>query len=98
MIGQEIVENEDLFDAIFDYLVTEFPEFAPRAAKVKDELRREFSGNQVYISRRSEADRQRLVREVLKLFDGRNATEIARRLNIGRATVYRILKQAGAAK
>jgi predicted transcriptional regulator YheO len=29
------------------------------------------------------------------MFNGRNATEIARRLKIGRATVYRMVKTAG---
>ena len=38
----------------------------------------------------------RLATQVLSLFNGRNATEVARCLNISRATVYRLLKQPGA--
>ena len=42
------------------------------------------------------ADRRlRTARQVLRLFNGCNATEVARELNVGRATVYRVLKQAG---
>lgn len=82
----------DLVDLIFDYVLAEFPEMADRAAELKAATRREFRGIETYIPQRSAADRQALTEQVLSLFNGRNATEIARRLRISRATVYRVIK------
>jgi DNA invertase Pin-like site-specific DNA recombinase len=36
--------------------------------------------------------------QILELFNGRNAREVARAIGCGRATVYRVLKQHGGAK
>lgn len=85
----------DLVDLIFDYILAEFPEMAQRAVVLKEATRKEFSGDTTYIPRRSPTERQKMVNEVLRLFNGRNATEIARRLNISRSTVYRLIKTAG---
>jgi len=98
MVASEVFENPDLVDAIFAFIAAEFPDFAPRAAELKEEVRREFSGIEIYIPQRSVAQRERITAEVLRMFDGRNASEVARRLNIGRATVYRIIKQEGRRK
>lgn len=98
MVAEEILGNPDLVDAIFAFIQAEFPDFAQRAAELKEEVRREFSGVEIYIPRRSQAAREQLTREVLNAFNGRNAAEVARRLGIGRATVYRIIKQDGAKK
>ena len=88
--------DPDLVDRIFDYIVEQFPEIqAERLEELKKSTRDEFRGAEYYIPSRSPTDRQQMVEEVLKLFNGRNATEIARRLQIGRATVYRWVKQAG---
>ena len=87
--------SPDLVDLIFDCILAEFPEMAPRAGVLKEATRTEFSGDTTYIARRSAIERQKLVNEVLRLFNGRNATEIARRLNISRSTVYRLIKTAG---
>ncbi|RZI94376.1 MAG: HTH domain-containing protein, partial [Rubrivivax sp.] len=85
-----------LVDRIFDYVVELCPEIkADRVAELKQAARAEFSGERCYINERSPTDRQQLVAEVLALFNGRNATEIARRLSISRSTVYRYIKQAG---
>lgn len=53
-------------------------------------ISRDWSGDNVYISR--DAERARMRDEVRRRFNGRNAREIARELGIGRATVYRIIK------
>jgi Mor family transcriptional regulator len=95
MVSAEIFDNHDLVDAIFQYLGDEFPQLAPRLVLLKEEVRHEFSGIEIYIPRRSTARRRQLSEEVLSLFNGRNATEVARKLGLGRATVYRIIKQAG---
>lgn len=90
--------NPDLVDAIFAYIFAELPEFRDRVEALKDATRKEFSGIEIYIPRRSQAVREKLEQEVLELFNGRNPTEVARRLNISRATVYRIIKTAGGKK
>jgi len=89
--------DPDLVDRIFEYLLSEFPQLAGRdLAKAKRAVREEFRGEEVYIAGRGPAERSQLAAAVLSLFNGRNASEVAWRLNIGRATVYRLLKQAGA--
>lgn len=83
----------DLVDRIFDYLVELSPEIAARVDEVKQAVRDDFSGATLYIKRRR--PRHELAVQVLSLFNGRNASEVARRLHISRATVYRIIKQPG---
>lgn len=90
-----LAAEPDLVDRIFEYLLAEFPQLAGDAARVEKAqaaVRAEFAGEEVYIQKRSSRD---IAGEVLRLFNGRNATEVARRLQIHRATVYRYLKQAG---
>lgn len=69
------------------------------AAQLEDELRREIAGDREVIrgviSKQSLEKREIIKEEVRRRFNGRNATEVARDLKIGRATVYRILKTAG---
>jgi len=93
---QELLDaNPDLVDRIFEYLIDQMPQLAGDAAslrRAKAAVRAEFAGEEVYIQKRSSRD---IAAEVLRLFNGRNATEVARRLQIHRATVYRYLKQAG---
>lgn len=85
----------DLVDLIFDYIRAEFPDMKDRIEFLKDATRKEFGGELTYIPQRSPTDRQNKVNEVLRLFNGRNAREIARRLQISRATVYRLIKTSG---
>lgn len=90
-----LAAEPDLVDRIFDYLLAEFPQIAGDSARVKRAeaaVRAEFAGEEVYIQKRSSKE---LASEVLRLFNGRNATEVARRLDIHRTTVYRYLKQPG---
>lgn len=92
----ELFRDPDLVDRIFEYLLSEFPQIAgDRFDQAKRAVRDEFRGEEVYIAARAPTERQRLVQEVLSLFNGRNAAEVARRLRISRATVYRCLKQPG---
>lgn len=99
---QRLLEAEpDLVDRIFDYVVELLPEITSkghRLADVKAAVRDEFAGTETYIPKRK-GERSRLAPDlaakVIVLFNGRNATEVARRLQISRATVYRVLKQAG---
>lgn len=93
---QALLDAEpDLVDRIFEYLLSEFPQLAGDAARVRkaqSAVRAEFAGEEVYIPKRASRD---LASEVLQYFNGRNATEVARRLGISRRTVYRYLKQPG---
>lgn len=92
---QRLLKAEpDLVDRIFDYLIERMPEIAgdPRIGEVEKAVRGDFGGLEAYVQKRA-ADA--LAKEVLVLFNGRNATEVARRLQISRATVYRCIKQAG---
>lgn len=94
----------DLVDRIFDYVLELLPQIAaeaPRINEVKQAVRGEFEGIETYIKKRRGAGSAldpAVVQRVLVMFNGRNASEVARRLNIGRATVYRVIKQAGSAK
>lgn len=81
----------DLVDRIFEYLIDAHPEIAGlKLDAARSAVRRELEGGQYYIAKRKRDD---LARQVLSLFNGRNAAEVARKLNISRATVYRCLKQ-----
>lgn len=95
----------DLVDRIFEYILSD-PTLAAAIAKSAEEskanvsklkaaVRSEFRGEECYIAGRPATARQELVSQVLSLFNGRNATEVARRLNISRTSVYRYIKQAG---
>lgn len=90
--------DPDLVDRIFDYILAEFPAISDQVAKYKNEVRKEFAGEECYIAGRPATARQEQVAQVLALFNGRNATEVARRLKIGRATVYRLIKQSNKKK
>lgn len=91
-----IAAEPDLVDRIFDYLLAEFPWLTRHELEqVKAALREEFVGERPYVRNARTQARPAIVRDILALFNGRNATEVARTLNISRATVYRVLKQAG---
>lgn len=101
----------DLVDRIFDYIFSDpvlaaAVEAVPGAEgkkadsveKLKACVRDEFKGEECYIAGRPATARQERVAQVLALFNGRNATEVARRLQISRRTVYRVIKQPGGTK
>ncbi|MDR6728925.1 Mor transcription activator family protein [Delftia lacustris] len=90
--------SPDLVDRMFDYLVELVPELRGSPAtveRVQQQLRREFAGQEAYIPARSPVDKAEMRRQVLRLWNGRNATAVARTLGISRASVYRHLKQPG---
>jgi transcriptional regulator of acetoin/glycerol metabolism len=97
-----ITEDPDLVDRIFDYLLETMPQLAGNIVSVdaaKEAVRAEFGGMRGVHIRRSTGTRSErsaeTARAVLRLFNGSNATEVARRLHISRATVYRAIKQPG---
>ena len=88
-----LLDNADLIDKIFEFIEFEFPEMRDKTVALKQLARREFAGIETYIPRRSQSERDRVVAEVMLLFNGRNAAEVGRQLNISRASVYRIVKR-----
>lgn len=94
-LDAHIQKTPDLVDRIFDYIVSEFPEMRDRAVEIKQEVRAEFGGEEQYVMSAADSVRSQRMAEVLRLFNGRNASEVSRRLNISRASVYRYIKQAG---
>lgn len=92
-ILSERFADPDLVDRIFDYVVDLVPELAAHSVEIKSAVRSEFAGQEAYVRSRSRSSVD-LADMVLRMFNGRNATEVARRLNIGRATVYRLIKRS----
>lgn len=101
---QQIAADPDLVDRIFEYILADselgaaVAKMAQGAEKIEDlkhSVRSEFRGEECYIPATSPTERQRKVSRVLALFNGRNATEVARQLGISRGSVYRYIKQSG---
>lgn len=92
--GQRAAQPEpDFVTSLFDLLCEHHPHLAPQRADLEQAVRSHFKGSRQYVAART--DSTRIAQDVLALFNGRNAREVARRLRISRATVYRVLKQAG---
>lgn len=92
----------DLVDRIFEYILSE-PDLRERIARerveaLKDDVRAEFKGEECYIAGMPKTKRQERVAAILSMFNGRNHSEVARRLNISRSTVKRVIQQAYLAK
>lgn len=87
----------DVVDRLVALLYELIPELRSESEARREELRevvrREFAGEQLYVTRRRPVVETRA--EILRRFNGRNASEVARQLRISRATVYRLLKQPG---
>mgnify|MGYP000641430792 CR=1 FL=1 len=95
MTAAASASNPDLVDAVFEFLLREFPEVGRlNLDELKQMTRDQFAGDRAYVRRLQEPRQLQNLGQVLALFNGRNASEVARRLGIGRATVYRLLKQA----
>lgn len=92
------MHEKDLVDRIFDHLAASLPAWsAKELEQAKAAIREEFGG-QAGVFKRSPAEKEKIRAQVLGQFNGRNASELARELKIGRTTVYRLLKQPGVPK
>lgn len=94
------LEDADFVDRVWDYLLQQWPMRlqdipAEEVEDVKQLIRRAERGERPYITPAGASQRARRAEQILALFNGRNAVEVARELQCGRATVYRVLKQAG---
>ena len=86
-------DDPDLVQRMIEYIAAELPELnAEVRMRVEENLRREFSGERVTVRRTRPGEVEARAQKVRRLFNGRNATELARTLGVGRATVYRIVK------
>ena len=95
-----MLDDPDFVDRVWQYMLTQWPlqlQGIPpdQVEDVKQRIREAERGERPYITPAGVAQRQRRAEQILALFNGRNAAEVARELNIGRATVYRTLKQSG---
>lgn len=88
-------DYNDLIARMVSYVVNVEPALAKRRAQITDDLRKEFGGERWYVPSRHKTERQERITAILATFNGRNASEVARKLNVSRATVYRVLKQPG---
>jgi Mor family transcriptional regulator len=90
-------DYNDLIARMVAYVITVEPALAKRRVQITDDLRKEFGGERWYVPSRHKTDRQERIAAILATFNGRNASEVARKLNVSRATVYRVIKQPGRA-
>lgn len=87
--------DPDLVDRIISMLCELQPEWRenPTALlQAEKAVRAELGGLRRYVRTNPQAT---LAREVLMRFNGTNVSQVARELGIGRATVYRVIRQAG---
>lgn len=92
------MNEKDLVDRIFEHLKGSLPAWPEKELEqAKAAIREEFGG-QTGVFKRSPSEKARIKEMVLSQFNGRNASELAREFNIGRTTVYRLLKQPGVPK
>lgn len=92
--------DPDFVDLVWQYLLANWPQRladipAEEVDSIKQHIRRCERGQRPYISPACVAAREQEAQRILALFNGRNATEVARRIGCSRAKVYRVLKQAG---
>ena len=83
----------DLVTAIFDVLIETNPELEEIREEGEAAVRHRLLGLRGTVLPRPNS--AAMATRVLRLFNGRNAREVARKLGIGRASVYRYLKQSG---
>jgi len=95
-VGQSTEDRDrepDLVTAIFDVLIESHPDLMALREEGEAAVRHRLKGLRGTVTDQPDSDT--LARRVLSMFNGRNPREVARRLRVSRATVYRILKQAG---
>lgn len=91
---EEADRQRDLVTAMFDLLEETHPDvIKPHRDILEADVRHYMKGARGTIM--DKPDSETRARRVLALFNGRNAREVARKLGIGKTSVYRYIKQAG---
>ena len=88
-------EATDFVSALLDTLARAGLLSDADRAEADKALRGHFKHGTYYVAASAPSERDAVARSVLAKFNGRNARQVARELNISRATVYRRLKQPG---
>lgn len=78
----------DIVDRMVALITDARPDLIDEMMSIAEKLRQEVGGERVYVRRRRD-----LAAVIIEQFDGRNATQLARALGIGRTTVYRHLRK-----
>jgi Mor family transcriptional regulator len=80
----------DIIKRFIEILAEAQPSFSEGVAlHIEQQLRHEFSGERVYITKRDES----IGLLIAERFNGNNTDKIARELHVSRRTVYRALKK-----
>lgn len=92
--------TEDRQPDLVDFLMKLFAERHPDLLPIdldafETALRTEFGGDRHWVRKAKNQEREALIDQVLRTFNGRNASELARNLKISRQDVYRIIKTPG---
>jgi DNA-binding NarL/FixJ family response regulator len=88
-------DPDDLIERMVAYLIAIAPNLASKRKAITADMRKEFGGQRWYVHSRQPTERQQRIADILSHFNGRNASEVARKLKVSRATVYRYIKQPG---
>lgn len=73
-------------------LLPEFAQDQKRRSELEAALRKEFGGKEVYVASGMNYEAVRL--EVLRRYNGCNASSLAREFKVGRTSVYRWIEQS----
>lgn len=103
LLEQRLQHDPDFVDRVWAYMLATWPQHlqaipADEVQTVKQRIRQQERGERPYITPAGAAQREQRAQQILELFNGRNAREVARAIGCGRATVYRVLKQHGGQK
>jgi hypothetical protein len=88
--------EQDFVEGILDLVCAVRPMSAQERKAASQAVRAHYGAGRHYVAARGpEDDSEALARKVLSSFNGQGARATARKLGIGKTTVYRVIKQAG---
>lgn len=99
----DVPVEPDIADSFCEYVSQQVPNVTPQDLEaIRMGIRREYGGERHYVRQLDTVERARHTKRCAEVlaqhFNGRNASELARKLGISRVTVWRLLKQPGRAK
>lgn len=88
--------DHDFVEGLLDLLCSVKPMTREERRAAGAAVRAHYGAGRYYVAAKGpDEDARELARKVLSNFNGRNAREVARKLGIGKTTVYRVIKQSG---